>query len=91
MAIYVYQTIKARRILRGAPQLSRGKLFFRFYMAVLFLFLSYFGISIALELHGKGVEAFSMLIPVLLACVALCGFALYRELGDLEDDFEGLD
>jgi hypothetical protein len=31
------------------------------------------------------------LIPVLLACVALCGFALYRELGDLEDDFEGLD
>ncbi|MGF6264051.1 hypothetical protein [Paraburkholderia youngii] len=86
---FIYQVIKARRILKGAPKLSRSALFGRFYLAAFGLLVAYFGISIAWEMNGKGEEAFSILIPVLLFCVVLCGVALYKELGDLDEDFEG--
>lgn len=89
IAYVVYQTIKERRILMGKAQLSKQQLFFRFYLAIAFLFAAYFGLSIYWEWRGSGTEAFGMLFPVFLFCAALCGFALYRELGDLDDDFEG--
>jgi hypothetical protein len=84
----VYQTIKERRILVGKERLSKRQLFFRFYLAAVVLFAAYFGIAIYWEWRGGGTEAFGLLFPVFLFCVALCGFALYRELGDFDDDFE---
>ncbi|CAG9267572.1 hypothetical protein C7402_10834 [Paraburkholderia unamae] len=87
LVAFIYQIVKARRIMKGKPQLSRGQLFSRFYLAVGLLFFAYFGISILWELKGNGDEGFAMLLPVFLFCGALCGVALYKELGDLEDDF----
>ncbi|NML34845.1 hypothetical protein [Paraburkholderia antibiotica] len=85
--IFLYQTLKARRLLAGKAPLTRSQLFLRFYLSVIVLIIIYFGLSIVWELHGNGQEAFGMLLPILLFCVALCGIALYRELGDLPDDF----
>lgn len=89
VAFFIYQTIKANRKLSGKARLSRRQLFFRFYSAIFALFVSYFIFSISWEVNGNGVEAFGMLLPVLLFCVVLCAVALYRELSDLPDDFEG--
>ncbi|MEX3924790.1 hypothetical protein AB4Y36_12270 [Paraburkholderia sp. BR10936] len=86
---FAYQMIKANRSLTGKPRLSRGQLFSRFYAAVFVLFVSYFGLSILWEMKGNGGEAFGMFLPVFLFCVVLCAVALYREIGDLPDDFEG--
>lgn len=89
VVFFIYQVIKARRALAGKATLSRKQLFSRFYLAVFVLFVSYFGFSILWEMSGNGVEAFGMFLPVFLFCVVLCAVALYRELGDLPDDFEG--
>jgi hypothetical protein len=89
VVFFFYQVIKARRTLAGKPKLSRKQLFFRFYLSVFVLFVSYFGFSMLWEMGGNGVEAFGMFLPVFLFCVVLCAVALYRELSDLPDDFEG--
>jgi hypothetical protein len=86
---YAYQVVKAWRTLKNKPKLSKKQLFSRFNLAIAVIFACYFGLSILWELDGKGQDGFSMLLPVFLFCVALCGVALYRELGDLPDDFEG--
>jgi hypothetical protein len=86
---FIYQVIKARRTLNGKARLSRKQLFSRFYLAIFTLFIFYFAFSILWEINGKGEEAFGMLVPIFLFCVVLCSIALYRELSDLPDDFEG--
>lgn len=85
---FIYQTIKARRMILGRSLLTKAQLFLRFYLAIGFLIVFYFGFSIFWQLRGHGDEAFSILIPIVLICGVICGVVLYRELGDLPEDFE---